>query len=132
MQWTARVFHHQVHLPLAWFDARSKGSINARFEAVDTIQQALTTQMLEGILDVLLVVTARRMMLLYSPEMALIAVLAVVLYGVLRALWYPSVRLWAEDAWDAGAKESGHFLETLSGILSVRISGVTAHREPAW
>lgn len=38
MQWTARVFHHLVHLPLAWFDARSKGSINARFEAVDTIQ----------------------------------------------------------------------------------------------
>ena len=51
MQWTARVFHHLVRLPLAWFDARSKGSINARFEAVDIIQQALTTQVLEGILD---------------------------------------------------------------------------------
>lgn len=25
MQWTARVFHHLVHLPLARFDARSKG-----------------------------------------------------------------------------------------------------------
>lgn len=98
MQWTARVFHHQVHLPLAWFDARSKGSINARFEAVDTIQQALTTQVLEGILDVLLVVTALCMMLLYSPEMTLIAVLAAIFYGVLRALWYPSLRQSAEDA----------------------------------
>lgn len=132
MQWTARVFHHLVHLPLAWFDARSKGSINARFEAVDTIQQALTTQVLEGILDVLLVVTALCMMLLYSPEMTLIAVLAAIFYGVLRALWYPSLRQSAEDAWDAGAKESGHFLETLNGILSLRINGVTAHREAAW
>jgi ATP-binding cassette subfamily B protein RaxB len=24
MQWTARVFHHLVRLPLSWFDARSK------------------------------------------------------------------------------------------------------------
>lgn len=53
MQWTARVFHHLIRLPLTWFDARSKGSISARFGAVDTIQQALTTQILEGILDIL-------------------------------------------------------------------------------
>ncbi|MFV8871024.1 peptidase domain-containing ABC transporter [Serratia fonticola] len=132
MQWTARVFHHLVRLPLAWFDARSKGSINARFDAVDTIQQALTTQVLEGILDVLLVVTALCMMLLYSPEITLIALLAAVIYGVLRALWYPTLRQSAEDAWDAGAKESGYFLETLNGILSLRINGVTAHREAAW
>ncbi len=132
MQWTARVFHHLVRLPLSWFDARSKGSINARFEAVDTIQQALTTQVLEGILDVLLVVTAFCMMLLYSPEMTLIAVLAAIFYGVLRALWYPALRQSAEDVWDAGARESGHFLETLNGILSLRINGVTAHREAAW
>ncbi|MDK1198590.1 peptidase domain-containing ABC transporter [Cronobacter dublinensis] len=132
MQWTSRVFHHLVSLPLAWFDARSKGSINARFDAVDTIQHALTTQILGGILDVLLVVTALCMMLLYSPEMTLIAVLAASVYGMLRALWYPSLRQSAEDAWDASTKESGHFLETLNGILSLRINGVTANREAAW
>ncbi|HGK4757528.1 TPA: peptidase domain-containing ABC transporter [Enterobacter cloacae] len=132
MQWTARVFHHLVRLPLGWFDARSKGSINARFEAVDTIQEALTTQVLEGILDVLLVITALCMMLLYSPGMTLIAVLAAIIYAVLRALWYPSLRQSAEDAWDAATRESGHFLETLNGILSLRINGVTAHREAAW
>jgi len=132
MQWTARVFHHLVRLPLAWFDARSKGSVNARFDAVDNIQQALTTQVLEGILDVLLVVTALCMMLFYSAELTLIAVLAAVIYGLLRALWYPALRRSAEDVWDAGARESGHFLETLNGIMSLRINGVTAHREAAW
>lgn len=79
----------------------------------------------------LLVITALCMMLLYSPEMTLIAVLAAIIYGVLRALWYPSLRQSAEDARDAGAVESGHFLETLNGILSLRINGVTAHREAA-
>ena len=132
MQWTARVFHHLIRLPLTWFDARSKGSISARFDAVDTIQQALTTQVLEGILDVLLVVTSLSMMLLYSPEMTLIAVLVSVIYALLRALWYPSLRQSAEDTWDAGTRESSHFLETLNGILSLRINGVIAQREAAW
>ncbi|TCB96658.1 peptidase domain-containing ABC transporter [Kosakonia quasisacchari] len=132
MQWTARVFHHLVRLPLSWFDARSRGSINARFSAVDSIQHALTTQVLAGVLDVLLVITSLTMMLLYSPGMTLIAVLAAVIYGLLRALWYPSLKQSAEDTWDAEARESGHFLETLSGILSLRINGVMPHREAAW
>ncbi len=132
MQWTARVFHHLIRLPLTWFDARSKGSINARFSAVDTIQEALTSQVLEGILDVLLVVTSLCMMLLYSSALTLIAIIAAFIYGLLRALWYPALRQAAEDAWDASARESGHFLETLNGILSLRINGVIAHREAAW
>lgn len=132
MQWTARVFHHLVRLPLTWFDARSRGSISARFSAVDSIQHALTTQVLEGILDVLLIATSLTMMLLYSPGMTLIAVLAAVIYGLLRVLWYPSLKQSAEDAWDAEARESGHFLETLGGILSLRINGVMPHREAAW
>jgi ATP-binding cassette subfamily B protein RaxB len=130
MQWTARVFHHLVRLPLAWFDARSRGSINARFEAVDTIQQALTTQVLEGILDVLLVVTALCMMLLYSPEMTLIAVLAGHLWCAESAVVSIPATV-SRRCWDAGARESGHFLETLNGILSLRINGVTTHREAA-
>lgn len=132
MQWTARVFHHLVRLPLTWFDARSRGSISARFSAVDSIQHALTNQVLEGILDVLLVVTSLTMMLLYSPGMTLIAVLTAIIYGLLRALWYPSLKQSAEDSWDAEARESGHFLETLGGILSLRINGVMPHREAAW
>lgn len=132
MQWTANVFHHLVRLPLNWFDARSRGSISARFDAVDTIQEALTTQLLEGILDVLLVVVSLGMMLLYSPALTLIAVLAAVFYALLRGLWYPSLRRAAEDAWDADTRESAHFLETLSGILSLRVNGVTSSREAAW
>ncbi|HDX8940399.1 TPA: peptidase domain-containing ABC transporter [Klebsiella michiganensis] len=132
MQWTAKVFHHLIRLPLSWFDARSKGSINARFDAIDTIQHVLTTEVIEGILDVMLVVTSFIMMLLYSTEMTLIAVFASLIYVVIRGLWYPSLRQSTEDTWDAGARESSHFLETLSGILSLRINGVTAHREATW
>ena len=67
MQWTANVFHHLLRLPLTWFNARSQGSIEARFNAINNIQQALTLQVLGGILDFLLLITSLSMMLLYSP-----------------------------------------------------------------
>lgn len=46
MQWTANVFHHLLRLPLTWFNARSQGSVEARFNAINNIQQALTLQVL--------------------------------------------------------------------------------------
>lgn len=132
MQWTAKVFHHLIRLPLTWFDSRSIGSINARFNSIDDIQEALTTQVLEGILDIILVITSLVMMIIYSPSMTAIAIISAIIYGLIRAIWYPSFRQASEASWDAGAKESSHFIETINGILSLRINGVIAHRESAW
>lgn len=132
MQWTANVFHHLLRLPLTWFNSRSQGSIEARFNAINDIQQALTLQVLGGILDFLLIITSLSMMLLYSPIMTLIALLSALVYGILRILWHPAIRQATENAWDAEARESSYFLETLSGILSLRVNGVIAHREAAW
>lgn len=132
MQWTANVFHHLLRLPLTWFNARSQGSVEARFNAINNIQQALTLQVLGGILDFLLLITSLSMMSLYSPTMTLIALLSALVYGILRILWHPAIRQATEDAWDAEARESSYFLETLNGILSLRVNGVTAHREAAW
>lgn len=132
MQWTANVFHHLLRLPLTWFNARSQGSIEARFNAINNIQQALTLQVLGGILDFLLIITSLSMMLLYSPKMTLFALLSAFVYGILRILWHPAIRQATEDAWDAEARESSYFLETLNGILSLRVNGVIAHREASW
>ncbi|WP_246877954.1 ABC transporter transmembrane domain-containing protein, partial [Pantoea ananatis] len=100
--------------------------------AIDTIQQALTTQVLEGLVDVLVVVTSLGMMLLYSTEMTFIAIVVSVFYALLRAMWYPYLKQSAEDTWDASTRESSHFLETLNGILSLKINGVIEQREAAW
>lgn len=48
MQWTANVFHHLLRLPINWFESRNMGDISAKFDAVDTIQDTLTTTLLEA------------------------------------------------------------------------------------
>lgn len=132
MQWTANVFHHLLRLPIDWFEKRDIGNISAKFDAVDTIQDTLTTSILEALLDVLLVVGTLGMMLIYSVPLSLLALGAALIYGLLRVLWFRTLRRAAEDSWMAGTLESSHFLETLHGMLSVRVNGALAQRESAW
>lgn len=132
MQWTANVFHHLLRLPIDWFEKRDIGNVSAKFDAVDTIQETLTTSILEALLDVLLVVGTLGMMLLYSVPLTLLALTAALIYGLVRVLWFRTLRKAAEDSWMAGTRESSHFLETLHGMLSLRVNGALTQRESAW
>ncbi|CAI2535912.1 peptidase domain-containing ABC transporter [Serratia ficaria] len=132
LQWTANVFHHLLRLPIGWFEARNMGDISAKFDAVDTIQETLTTTLLEAFLDLLLVVGTLSMMLLYSAKLTAIALGAALIYGLLRLCWFSTLRKAAEDSWSADTQESSHFLESLRGVLSLRVNGALARRESAW
>ncbi len=132
MQWTANVFHHLTRLPIDWFEKRHIGDISAKFAAVDTIQHSLTNSILEALLDILLVVGTLAMMLMYSIPLSLVAIAAAALYGLMRWMWFDTMRKASEDSWIAGTKESSHFLETLRGVLSLRVNGAMGRRESAW
>lgn len=132
MQWTANVFHHLLRLPISWFEARNMGDISAKFDAVDTIQDTLTTTLLEAFLDVLLVVGTLTMMFFYSAKLTLVALAAALVYGLLRLFWFSTLRKAADDSWVAGTLESSHFLESLRGVLSLRVNGALTPRESVW
>ncbi|CAI0872724.1 RTX-I toxin determinant B [Serratia proteamaculans] len=132
MQWTANVFHHLLRLPIGWFEARNMGDISAKFDAVDTIQDTLTTTLLEAFLDVLLVAGTLTMMFFYSAKLTLVALVAALVYGLLRLFWFSTLRKAAEDSWVAGTQESSHFLESLRGVLSLRVNGALTPRESVW
>jgi ATP-binding cassette subfamily B protein RaxB len=132
MQWTANVFHHLTRLPVDWFEKRHIGDISAKFSAVDTIQHSLTNSILEALLDVLLVVGTLAMMLMYSIPLSMVAISAAAVYGLMRWMWFDTMRKASEDSWIAMTKESSHFLETLRGVLSLKVNGALARRETAW
>lgn len=132
MQWTANVFHHLLRLPIDWFEKRDIGNISAKFNAVDTIQHTLTTIILEALLDILLVIGTLSMMLLYSVSLSMVAFGAALIYCLLRVIWFRTLRKAAEDSWTASTLESSHFLETLHGMLSLRVNGALTQRESVW
>ena len=132
LQWAANVFRHLTRLPLAWFEKRYLGDIASRFHSLNTIEKALTTQVVEILLDGMMAIGAGLMILLYAPALAAIAFGALVAYGIFRGIYYAQLRRASESQIVFAAKSESFFLETLRGIQTIRLMNATAERCTRW
>ncbi|WLA04073.1 peptidase domain-containing ABC transporter [Xanthomonas translucens] len=123
LQWMSNVFAHLLKLPLDFFEKRHLGDVTSRTSSVQTIQHTLTTSFVEAIIDGLMAVVTLVLMLVYSWKLALVTLLAVVLYLCIRAIAYRPVRDRTEQQLVAAAKQQSHLLESLRGMQSLKIAG---------
>ncbi len=131
-QWFGNAFAHLMRLPLPFFEKRHLGDIVSRFESIQTIQHSLTTQVVEAVVDGLLVVGTFGIMLMYSPALTAVPVVAVVLYALLRwALFLPMRDATAQQIVHA-AKQQSHFLESTRGVQTIRLFGRAHERRIGW
>jgi ATP-binding cassette, subfamily B, bacterial CvaB/MchF/RaxB len=128
-QWLGNVFAHLLRLPLPWFEKRHAGDVWSRFSAVQQIQRVLTGSFVEAVLDGLLVVLTLGLMLLYSPLLAAIAGVAVLLYALLRAVGFRPLRRASEQVLVQEARQASHFLESLRGIAAIKLFGAEPDRQ---
>ena len=132
VQWKANVFHHLTHLPSQFFQKRHLGDIISRFGAIDNIQSTLTTTFLTVILDGMMTVFTLVMMFFYSPALAWIAIGAMIIYGVLRWIWYAPLKRATEEQIIHSAKQSTHFMETMRGIRAIKRFNKEDMRKDTW
>lgn len=132
LQWMANIFTHLLKLPLDFFEKRYLGDVTSRMGAVHAIQSTLTSSFVEAIIDGLMAVVTLGMMLLYSWKLALVTLLAVMLYLALRALVYQPVRDGTEQQLIKAAKQQTHLLESIRGIQSVKVSGCELARRSVY
>ncbi|HFD6782116.1 TPA: peptidase domain-containing ABC transporter [Pseudomonas aeruginosa] len=132
VQWRANVFSHLLRLPMQYFEKRHLGDVVSRFGAVDSIQQTLTTVFLTAILDGLMTVATLGMMLLYSPTLVAIAVIAMSLYALGRWVWYRPLRNATEEQIIHAARQQSYFLETMRGIRPLKLFQRQDERRSAW
>ncbi|WEF35359.1 peptidase domain-containing ABC transporter [Pseudoduganella chitinolytica] len=131
-QWLENAFTHLMKLPLPYFEKRHLGDIVSRFGSIETIQHSLTTQVVEGVVDGLLVVGTFAVMLLYSPALTLAACVAVVLYILLRWSIFQSLKNANAEQIVHAAKQQTHFLESARGVQSIRLFNRTDERRVGW
>jgi len=129
LQWLGNVFAHLLRLPLAWFERRHMGDIWSRFFAVQQIQKTLTTSFLEVLLDGLLVLTTLAMMALYSPLLSTVVLAFVLAYAALRWVLFAPMRRATEEALVHDAKKTSHFLESLRGVMAIKLFAAEADRQ---
>lgn len=132
VQARANLFSHLISLPAAYFETRHMGDVLSRFNSQDTILQAITTELLEVMLDGLMVTLTLFIMFLYSPLLASLVLAGVTLYGAMRWVLYRPLRQASAEAIVWSARGNSHFLETLRGIKTIKLFNGQDDRRSHW
>lgn len=132
IQWYANLFAHLVRLPVSFFEKRYFGDIMSRFESAENIQRTLTNNFIEALLDGIISIFMLVVMFIYSRELALVVVISVLLYALLRNIAYRPLRGSMEDQITRMARQQTHFIETLRGIRTIKVFGREDSRRTNW
>ncbi|WP_314101767.1 peptidase domain-containing ABC transporter [uncultured Stenotrophomonas sp.] len=132
LAWMGNVIAHLLRLPLDFFEKRHLGDITSRISSVQSIQKTMTTSFVEALIDGLMALVTFGVMLLYSWKLALVTLLAVVVYTAIRALAYRPVKTRTERHLVSGAKQQSHLLESIRGVQSIKIAGQEASRQSTY
>ena len=131
-QWLGNVFSHLLKLPLDYFEKRHLGDIVSRFGSVSTIQRTLTAAFAQVLVDGILVIGTLGMMTWYNWQLTGIALVAVLLYAMMRWAVYQPLRDASTEQIIHVARQSTHFLETTRGMQSIRLFGRSQERRMGW
>jgi ATP-binding cassette subfamily B protein RaxB len=128
----ARLFHHLVRLPIAYFEKRHIGDILSRFNSIEPIRSALAEGMIAATIDGLMAVATLAMIFIYSTQLAFVVLAAFVLYAVIRLGLYRVLRERSLAAIEAKAHENSTFIETLRAVQSLKVFNREGDRETQW
>ena len=128
----ASLFGHMVRLPARYFESRHLGDVLSRFGSQETILQALTTDLVEILLDGLMSLVTLAVMFVYAPGLAMLVLAGALLYAVLRAASYASLRNASAEAIVWSARRDSHLLETLRGMKTIKLFNAQAARQAHW
>lgn len=132
VQARSNLFSHLIGLPTSYFEARHLGDVMSRFGSQETILQAITTDIIEAILDGLLAGLTLAIMFIFAPGLATVVLAGAVLYGVLRWALYTPLRQASMEGIVWSARRDSHFLETLRGIRTIKLFGGEESRRAYW
>ncbi|MEI6737842.1 MAG: peptidase domain-containing ABC transporter [Pseudomonadota bacterium] len=116
------LFNHLLRLPLGWFEKRNIGDIVGKFRSVDAIQKTLSTTFVETFIDGVMVLITLGVMTYYSLKLTLVVLSATVLYALLRWGFYYPQRYATDEQLAHEAKAATHFIETLRGMMAIKLN----------
>ena len=132
VQGRANLFSHLLRLPAAYFATRYLGDVMSRFGSQETILQAITTDVVEALLDGLMAGITAAVMCVFAPGLAVVVLMGALLYGLLRWAAYTPLRQASAEAIVWAARRDSHFLETLRGIQAIKLFNAQEGRRGRW
>ncbi|HEV7765586.1 MAG TPA: peptidase domain-containing ABC transporter, partial [Thermoanaerobaculia bacterium] len=131
-QLTTDFLEHLVHLPFSFFQQRSAGDLMMRVASNSTIREIITSAVLSGALDGLMVVSYLALVLIADVRLGIVvAVLAVLRVAILVGAMGRRQRLTTE-ALQAQAAAQSYEIQMLSGIEALKACGAERRAVDAW
>lgn len=128
----ANIARRLFRLPIDWFEKRHTGDILSRFQSIGPIQNLLTQGAVGALVDGALAILTLALMLWYSTQLALVAIIAFALYAVVRLVSFSFEREAQEASIITHGKEQSTLIETLRGITTLRLFGRETLRHALW
>jgi len=127
-----RLFRHLIRLPMSFFEKRHIGDLLSRFTSLQPIRNLLAETMITAVLDGFMAVITLAMIFVYSTQLALIVLAAVVLYAGVRLALYRVLWKRTEATIQAQAQENSTFIESVRAIQSLKLFNRESEREGQW
>lgn len=131
-QFAVNVCRHLLRLPLEWFQRRHLGDILSRFGSLNNLRDFISSGVVEVCIDALMVTGTLVLMFVYSPLLTWVALVAVLVYLLLRMVVHDTMRLRNEEAIHAAALENSNFMENIRAIQGIRLFGRETDRLGLW
>lgn len=132
LQWSSSLLDHLTKLPLDYFEKRHVGDIISRFSSLSTIQKALTTDLIQAVLDGIMSIGMLIMLFVYGGWLGAIAVATSAIDALIRIMAIQSYQDATDESIINEARMQTHFIETIRGISSVKLLGLRDNRRAAW
>ncbi|TYL96061.1 type I secretion system permease/ATPase [Bradyrhizobium rifense] len=128
----ARLFHHLLALPMAWFQARRVGDSVARVRELENIRNFITSSSLTLLIDLVFTSVFLAVMFAYSPMMTCIVLGSFPFYIAISAVATPLFRRRLEEKFRRGAENQAFLVESVSGIETLKAMAVEPQMQRRW
>ena len=128
----ARLFHHLLALPMAYFQARRVGDSVARVRELENIRNFLTSSALTLVIDLFFTLVFLAVMFVYSPLLTAIVVGAFPFYIAISAGATPLFRRRLDEKFRRGAENQAFLVESVTGIETLKAMAVEPQMQRRW
>ncbi len=128
----ARLFHHLLALPMAYFQARRVGDSVARVRELENIRNFLTSSALTLLIDLFFTFVFLGVMFFYSPLLSWIVLGSFPFYIAISAGATPLFRRRLDEKFRRGAENQAFLVESVTGIETLKAMAVEPQMQRRW
>src|SRR4051812_18114960 len=128
----ARLFHHLLALPMAYFQARRVGDSVARVRELENIRNFLTSSALTLVIDLFFTFVFLAVMFLYSPMLTGLVIGSIPLYIVISVCATPLFRRRLDEKFRRGAENQAFLVQSVTAVETLKAMAVEPRMQLRW